>query len=234
MSVTCNRQPHFPGQPGDTLVLWVYGLLMDKAGNRVAKTMPECTGREILQELCHHLGIPEDQFDAVAANTKVRLALMPYITSMFMPRAAGDRPHVVPAGSTNLGLVGQFVETANDIVFTMDSSIRTARVAVYSLLGLRKQVPDVSPVQYDIRTLLKAARTVNNNEPFPGERLLHRLLGKTYYAHILPPLPDRNQGTREAAEAELKTIFGNVGQAPALIGGWLQKIRDEFKLLKGR
>ncbi|AGT09375.1 oleate hydratase [Paracoccus aminophilus] len=229
MSVTCNRQPHFLGQPKDVLVLWVYALLMDKDGNKVKKPMPACTGREILAELCHHLGIPDDQFEAVAAKTKVRLALMPYITSMFMPRAKGDRPHVVPEGCTNLALMGQFVETANDIVFTMDSSIRTARIGVYTLLGLRKQVPDISPVQYDIRTLIKAARTVNNNQPFPGERLLHRLLGKTYYAHILPPLPDRTQTTRDAAETELKAFLGTGGTALAAVGGWLQRVREDLK-----
>ncbi|WHO39634.1 oleate hydratase [Sphingobium sp. AP49] len=227
LSVTCNRQPHFPDQPKDVLVLWVYALLMDKDGNRVAKPMPACTGREILEELCHHLGIA-DQIEAVVANTKTRLALMPYITAMFMPRAAGDRPHVVPAGCVNLGLMGQFVETSNDIIFTMDSSIRTARVAVYTLLGLRKQVPDISPTQYDIRALLKAARALNNGEPFPGERLLHRLLGKTYYAHILPPLPDRDHGTREAAERELGALLGKGGQALGVIGGWLERVRDSL------
>ena len=95
MSFTCNRQPHFPDQPGDVLVLWVYALLMDKDGNYVKKPMPACTGKEIIAELCYHLGI-EDQVDAVVANTKARLALMPYITAMFMPRAAGDRPRPTP------------------------------------------------------------------------------------------------------------------------------------------
>ena len=103
MSFTCNRQPHFPDQPSDVLVIWVYALLMDKEGNFVKKPMPACTGREILAELCYHLGI-EDQLDEVVKNTKARLALMPYITAMFMPRAAGDRPHVVPAGCANLAL----------------------------------------------------------------------------------------------------------------------------------
>ena len=117
------------------------------------------------------------------------MALMPYITAEFMPRAAGDRPHVVPEGCTNLGLLGQFVETNNDVVFTMESSVRTARVAVYTLLGMPKQVPDLSPDPVRHPHLLKAARALNNDEPFPGERLLHRLLGKTYFAHILPPLP---------------------------------------------
>ncbi|MBN9063941.1 MAG: oleate hydratase [Rhizobiales bacterium 65-9] len=224
LSVTCNRQPHFPGQPKDVLVLWVYALLMDKDGNAVRKPMPACNGREILQELCHHLGIA-DHIDAVVANTKVRLALMPYITAMFMPRAAGDRPHVVPKGCTNLGLMGQFVETANDIIFTMDSSVRTARIAVYTLLGLRKQTPDISPTQYDIRTLLKAARTLNNDEPFPGERLLHRLLGHTYYAHILPPLPVNERSARDAADDELKGLLGKVSQAVSGIDAWLDQLK---------
>jgi len=228
LSVTCNRQPHFPGQPKDVLVLWAYALLMDQNGNFVKKTMPACTGREILAELCYHLGLA-DQIDAIAANTKVRLALMPYITAMFMPRAAGDRPHVVPEGCTNLALMGQFVETSNDIIFTMDSSVRTARVGVYTLLRLTKQVPDISPVQYDIRTLIKAARALNNNEPFPGERLLHRLLGRTYYAHILPPLPDREHSTRESAEAELKHLLGKGSQAFSVVGEWMERLRDNFK-----
>lgn len=170
LSFTVNRQPHFTDQPKDVLVVWVYALLMDEEGNHVKKPMPACTGREILEELCYHLGIL-DKIDEIAANTKVRLALMPYITAQFMPRAAGDRPDVVPMGCSNLGLLGQFVETKNDVVFTMESSVRTARVVVYTLLGLPKQVPDLAPTQYDIRSILKAARTVNNNQPFPGERL---------------------------------------------------------------
>lgn len=231
MSFTCNRQPHFPTQPNDVLVVWVYALLMDKEGNFVKKPMPACTGREIIAELCYHLGI-EEQLDDVVANTKARLALMPYITAMFMPRAAGDRPHVVPAGCTNLGLMGQFVETSNDIIFTMDSSIRTARVAVYTLMNLPKQVPDISPTQYDIRNILKAARALNNGEPFPGERLLHRLLDKTYYAHILPPLPEPEGARREMAEGELTRVLGKGNQLLGAVSGWLERIRENVTACK--
>jgi len=225
LSFTCNRQPHFPTQPDDVLVLWVYALLMDKDGNYVKKPMPACTGREILAELCYHLGIV-DQLDAIAAKTKVRLALMPYITAQFMPRAAGDRPRVVPEGCTNLALVGQFVETSNDVIFTMESSVRTARIGVYTLLGLPKQVADISPTQYDIRNLLRGARALNNNEPFPGERLLHRLLDNTYYAHVLPPLPEQEDTLRERAEAELSTLLGKGSQALGAVVGWLDQMRD--------
>lgn len=185
MSFTCNRQPHFPTQPDDVLVIWVYALFMNKEGNYVKKAMPACTGNEILAELCHHLGI-SDQLDNVIENTIVRTSFMPYITSMFMPRAKGDRPRVVPEGCVNLGLVGQFVETNNDVVFTMESSVRTGRLAVYKLLNLNKQVPDINPLQYDIRHLLKATKALNDYKPFVGEGILRRVLKGTYFEHILP------------------------------------------------
>ena len=227
LSVTCNRQPHFPDQPDDTLVLWVYGLLMDKQGNRINKTMPECTGKEILTELCHHLGI-EDQLDEVIANTKIRIALMPYITAQFMPRAAGDRPRVVPDGCTNLGLVGQFVETRNDIIFTMESSIRTARIGVYKLLNIPKQVPDISPTQYDIRNIIKGARALNSNKPFIGERMLHRLLDKTYFAHILPPLPEPEEEQQTHFEEELRELLGNGGDLIHKFSSWVNSLMENF------
>ncbi|QES87868.1 oleate hydratase [Rhizosphaericola mali] len=192
MSFTCNRQPHFPTQPDDVLVIWVYALFMDKEGNYIKKAMPACTGNEILSELCYHLGI-EDQIDNVVENTIVHTAFLPYITSMFMPRAAGDRPRVVPEGCKNLGLVGQFVETNNDIVFTMDSSVRTARLAVYELLNLNKQVPDINPLQYDIRQLIKATSTLNDDEPFVGEKLLRKVLKGTYFEHVLPAIPEEEE-----------------------------------------
>lgn len=225
LSMTCNRQPHFPNQPADTLVLWVYALFMDKNGDYVKKPMPQCTGKEVLAELCYHLGIV-DQLEDIAANTKVRLALMPYITAEFMPRAAGDRPHVVPEGCTNLGLLGQFVETRNDIVFTMESSVRTARVAVYTLLNIPKQVPDINPTQYDIRNMLKGARALNNNQPFLGERLLHRLLDNTYFRHILPPLPAAEEKTAGYFEEEFASLvkFGD-----GLVKGLGDKVADAWQ-----
>ena len=185
MSFTCNRQPHFPNQPKDVVVIWAYALLMDKTGNYVKKTMPDCTGQEILQEMCYHLGII-DEYENIKDQTIVRTAMMPYITAQFMPRKLGDRPLVVPNGSRNFGLLGQFVETDNDVVFTVESSVRTARLAVYTLLDLDKQIPDIAPTQYDIREVLKAARTLNNNQPFVGEAILNRILENTYFADILP------------------------------------------------
>ncbi|TPG33286.1 oleate hydratase [Flavobacterium pectinovorum] len=205
MSFTCNRQPHFPTQPDDVLVIWVYALFMDKDGDYIKKTMPQCTGNEILAELCYHLGII-DQLDNVVENTIVRSSFMPYITSMFMPRAKGDRPRVIPEGCTNLGLVGQFVETNNDIVFTMESSVRTARLAVYGLLNLNKQVPDINPLQYDIRHLLKAVQSLNDYQSFPGEGILRKVLKGTYYEHVLAD----NKEEKEENESFFMEQFGKL------------------------
>jgi oleate hydratase len=81
-------------------------------------------------------------------------------------------------------------------------------------------------MQYDIRNLMKAARVLNNNEPFMGERLLHRLLDKTYFAHILPPLPERDEKFGERAEAELATLLGKGSDALGAVHGWFDQLRD--------
>lgn len=212
MSFTVNRQPHFPDQPDDVIVIWVYALLMDKPGNWVKKSMPDCTGKEIVAEMCYHLGLTELTDDIIAA-TKIRTALMPYITGQFMPRAKGDRPWAVPEGSKNLACLGQFVETHNDVVFTLESSVRTARTGVYSLLGIQKQIPDIHPGQYDIRRLLRATRTLNSDKPFLGEGLLRHFLSGTYFEHILPLGPDEKpedlhkQGMFEQQLQSLRHLF---------------------------
>jgi len=72
-----------------------------------------------------------------------------------MPRKAGDRPLGVPAGCTNLGLLGQFVEIDDDVVFTVETSVRTGLEAVYQLLNFDKKPLEVNPSRYDIRYLLE-------------------------------------------------------------------------------
>ena len=139
MSVVLAHQPHFIGQPGDVQVFWGYALHPDRVGDFVAKPMSECGGAEILRELCGHL-----KFDAACmANANCIPCRMPYITSMFMPRAAGDRPLPVPRNSKNLAFVSQFVEIPDDVVFTVEYSVRAAATAVYQLLKLDREVPPI-------------------------------------------------------------------------------------------
>jgi len=127
MSIVLAFQPHFANQPSDVQVFWGYGLFPDSVGNFVPKPMAECTGAEILTELCGHL-----RFDPeTVATANCIPCRMPYLTSMFMPRVAGDRPLPVPAGSKNLAFVSQFVEIPDDVVFTVEYSVRAAQMAVY-------------------------------------------------------------------------------------------------------
>lgn len=82
--------------------------------------------------------------------------MMPYITAFFMPRAAGDRPKVVPEGSVNFAFIGQFADTQRDTVFTTEYSVRTAMEAVYTLLNIDRGVPEVFNSCYDVRCLMDA------------------------------------------------------------------------------
>lgn len=157
MSYTLNRQPHFKKQPKDQLVVWIYGLLSDKPGNFVKKSITECSGIEIAEEWLYHIGVPVEDIPDLARNSCNTVpCYMPYITSYFMPRALGDRPLVVPEGSVNLAFIGNFSETERDTVFTTEYSVRTAMEAVYRLLDIDRGVPEVFASAYDIRVLLNA------------------------------------------------------------------------------
>lgn len=156
MSIVVAKQPHFVNQPEDTTIFWGYGLYTEKVGDYIKKPMRDCTGEEMLIELIHHLHF-EDELDEIMDSIMTVIpCMMPYIDSQFQPRAMKDRPLVVPEGSTNFAMISQFVEIPDDMVFTEEYSVRAARMAVYTLLGLNKKVAPVTPHNYDVRTLLKA------------------------------------------------------------------------------
>ncbi len=88
--------------------------------------------------------------------------MMPFITSQFLPRAKGDRPQIVPKGSRNLAFMGQFCEQPDDVVFTVEYSIRSAQTAVYTLLGLNLSPPPVYQGKFDPRVLFRAFRALHD------------------------------------------------------------------------
>ena len=157
LSWTINRQPQFRSQDKNMVLVWLYGLHTNRAGNYVKKAMRNCTGEEICQEWLYHIGVPVDQIEDLAANSANTVpCMMPYIDAFFMPRAAGDRPDVVPEGAVNFAFIGQFAETKRDTIFTTEYSIRTGMEAVYTLLNVDRGVPEVWGSVYDIRDLLDA------------------------------------------------------------------------------
>jgi oleate hydratase len=160
-SIVLPHQPHFIGQPEDVSVFWGYGLFVDKAGDFVTKPMSACSGREIMTEILGHMHV-ESEASQILATSICIPCMMPFITSQFLRREKGDRPQVVPQGSTNLAFAGQFCELPEDVVFTVEYSIRSAQTAVYSLLGLTQEPPAVYKGHYDPRVLYKAFTTLHD------------------------------------------------------------------------
>jgi oleate hydratase len=134
------HSPAYAAQPEGTGVWWGYGLFPDRIGNHVPKRMSDCSGREILIELFSHLGF-EAHIPALLATANCIPCMLPYTTSQFMPRAKGDRPDVIPAGTANLAFVGQYCEIPGNVVYTVEYSVHSARLAVASLLGFRQEAP---------------------------------------------------------------------------------------------
>lgn len=113
------------------------------------------------------------------------------ITAFFMPRAAGDRPDVVPEGAVNFAFLGQFAETKRDTIFTTEYSMRTGMEAVYTLLDIDRGVPEVWGSTYDIRDLLNATIQLRDGKPltqmdmgFKEKMVVKKLLEKIHGTDI--------------------------------------------------
>ena len=154
------HQPFFANQPPNAFVWWGYGLYYDQPGNFVTKPMGECSGREILDEVLGHLHLDQSDKAAILRSSNVIPCVMPYITSQFLVRKAGDRPDVVPKDSKNLAFIGQFAELPDDVVFTVEYSIRSAQIAVYSLLGVDRKIPAIYKGLHDPRVVFAALQTL--------------------------------------------------------------------------
>jgi oleate hydratase len=154
------NQPFYVDQPDNIFVWWGYGLYHDKPGDYVKKPMAECTGKEILEEVLGHLRFDADKEKILASSICIP-CMMPYITSQFLVRKHGDRPEVVPKLSKNLAFIGQFAELPDDVVFTVEYSVRSAQIAVYSLLKLDKKPSPFYKGQYDPRLLWEALKTLH-------------------------------------------------------------------------
>ncbi len=162
MSIVIARQPHFPDQPKSVKIFWGYGLYPDRKGNYIKKKMSECTGEEILEELWYHLKVQDLMRPVVEAGKIINCipVAMPFIDSLFMPRSAGDRPEVLPKGTTNFAFLGQFAEVPKDCVFTVEYSVRCAQMAVYGLFETDKKVLPVYDSVHKIEYLIAGMKAL--------------------------------------------------------------------------
>jgi oleate hydratase len=161
VSFVIPHQPHFVGQRDDVSVFWGYGLCVDEPGDFVKKPMSACTGGEIMVELLGHLNI-RSEAERILHDCICIPCMMPFITSQFLVREKGDRPQVRPKDYENLAFMGQFCELPDDVVFTVEYSIRSAQLGVYGLLGLHRKPAPVYKGQLDPRVLLSAFRALHD------------------------------------------------------------------------
>ncbi|MEI6288758.1 MAG: oleate hydratase, partial [bacterium] len=159
MSLSLPHQPYFINQSKNTFVCWGYGLRPDNIGNYIKKKMSACTGQEILKELCHHLGLKKEEKSIIKSAICLPV-IMPYITSQFLKRKKSDRPLVVPSDSKNLAFIGQYVEIPKEIVFTVEGSIRSAKIAVKKLLNLKNKIPTLHQKQSHLKTVWGGIKTI--------------------------------------------------------------------------
>lgn len=148
---------YFPDQPDNVNVFWGDGQCSDVPGDFIKKPMRDCTGAEIFSELLYHCGL-QDKIAGILAHSTVSTSMMPYITSQFMPRKIADRPKVIPKGCVNLAFIGQFVELPGDVVFTVETSVRTAMMAVWGLTGLDKPMIPLHEPVYDLRVIVSSLK----------------------------------------------------------------------------
>jgi oleate hydratase len=157
LSLSVFHQPEIMWQPPGTCVLWGYGLHPEGTGRYVQKCMDACSGAEILEELLRQLRF-DAKLDAIMGSSICIPCDMPYVNNIWLTRKPTDRPRPVPEGSTNLGLIGQYVEVSRDVAFTIEYSARTAWEAIHLLLKRGPPPPPVYQAQYDPKALVAALK----------------------------------------------------------------------------
>lgn len=150
-----------------------------------------------LREFLFYCGL-QDKIDEIMPHITAIPVVMPYITSQFMPRRLKDRPEVIPAGNKNLAFIGQFVELEGDVVFTVETSVRTAMIAVYRMLHLDRPITPLFQGQYDIRMVNVALKTLLGKDkievsdlpkvnPLKLPQTMHEIVNAI---NQIPPVPE--------------------------------------------
>lgn len=138
ISLHIPEQPVFSEQPADVQVFWGWAVHPDALGDYVQKPMLACSGEEIMRELLYHLHIP---LEPSLGQSVTIPCIIPLSTAPLLNCPRSDRPAVIPEGTANLALLGQFVEIADEAVLTPEHNVRGALMAVNCLLRRRHDLP---------------------------------------------------------------------------------------------
>lgn len=107
-----------------------YAIYPDRVGDFVANRCPIARRRNVAKPCALN-------FDPAISEIPSRVL---YIASMFMPRENPIGPLTVPPNSSNFAC--QSVRrNPDDVVFTVEHSIRAVQMPVYELLKIKRPVP---------------------------------------------------------------------------------------------
>lgn len=98
-----------------------------------------------------------------AGNVICLPVMMPFVDTAFMPRTTGDRPCVRPPGAVNFAFVGQFVEIPEHCVFTVEYSVRSAMIAVYTHFCRNRKIPPMYLGGHQFGSLLRSANALRGS-----------------------------------------------------------------------
>lgn len=141
----------------DGAVIFGLGLCPERIGDYVKKPMKECTGREILCEYLHQLKFSNELTDELMDTVEEAVpCYMPYMAAAREPRKPDDRPLIIPSGSEDFALIGQFAEQPDDITAFDEYSVRSARTAAYRLMNIQRPIAPVTKHYRNAVTLLRA------------------------------------------------------------------------------
>ena len=112
----------------------VKGMYCGSYDNFVDKPMRECTGTELLYELCCHLGII-DEWEEILRNIKLMMVVnYPYKTAPLATMQKHTTPELHPC--SNCYCIGGFMETSAPAC-TLEQEVLSAKLAAYSLIGVK-------------------------------------------------------------------------------------------------
>ena len=138
MSVVLAHQPHFADQPADVRCSGDMPCIPDRVGDFVAKPMSDCSGAEILHELCGHLNFDAAVFKlpiAFPAACPISPACSCRVRQVTVRYRFPNRRRIWPSSASSSNPRGRRLHG--------EYSVRVAQMAVYQLLNIHLEVPPI-------------------------------------------------------------------------------------------
>lgn len=130
MAINVPAQPYLSDP--DALVIWGSVLYPQEVGDHIRKPFAQCTGREILREALHHLGMDADAEEIEADCIQAHPVLLPYAQAA---KLAENEPVLTSAklADTNFAVLSPY--RRQNACGWLEQEVTSASDAVHMLMG---------------------------------------------------------------------------------------------------